>query len=149
MAYIYLEVNMSTDVIKKAIDIVSGQDRIASFVTINREGYPRGSAVVAIKNNGLSEFWISTGLKTKKVEDIKLNNKVSINYFDVVTNITLIGTASIITDNNIKKDMWIAWMHDYYSGPEDRNYCLIKVYVFHARIFVDGKNHDFERRDKL
>lgn len=138
---------MSTDIINKAIDLVSRKDRIASFATINSTGYPHGSAVLAIKNNGLSEFWFSTGLRTIKVEDIKLNNKVSINYFDVTTNITLTGSASIVTDNNIKQDMWINWMHDYYNGSDDDNYCLIKVDVHNARIFIDGKNNDFEIKE--
>jgi general stress protein 26 len=135
---------MKSKVFLKAIELVNQPYKASSLITIDKEGYPHGAAVTAIKTVGLKEFWFTTNVDTIKADNIKNNNKVSINYFDEVINITLTGTATLIIDNDTKREMWCDdWMPYFYSYPENENYYLIKVEVFRTRIKVDGTIYDF------
>ena len=52
-------------------------------------------------------------------------------------NITLVGTLEIMTDPEIKKEMWQEPLGDIYSGPDDPEYCVIRFTTERYNIFFD------------
>ncbi len=134
---------MKTRIIKKALEMVNTEGTFSTMGLIDEDGYPFVSVVLSIKNDGLKEFWISSGVSTKKVECIKRNNKTSLCYYDKKMNISLMGTAEVITDIKIKKYFWEDWMVDHYKdGLESTEYCLIKVVIDKARLHLGKDNID-------
>ncbi len=55
------------------------------------------------------------------------NDKVSLCIHHGNDNITMIGTAKIVTDMTIKEEMWIDWFINHYKeGVKDPEYCVIE-----------------------
>jgi general stress protein 26 len=135
---------MSTDIVKAALDMVSRKDVISAFGLMDGEGFPFVSAVVVIKNYGMRKFWISTSPESRKAELIGAGCKAGLCWYDETKNVTLMGTAEIVTDEKLKKDLWLDWMKNFYTkGPEDESYCLIKFTTLKARLLISGTARDF------
>ena len=135
---------MDTKIIKKATDIVSQKDKIAIFGLVDSGGFPFVSAVVSIKNSGMNEFWISTSPQSRKAQIIKENNKAGLCYNDSDNNISMMGIAEIVNDQGKKKELWIGWMKNFFTGgPEDEDYILIKFTTQKARLCVNGQTKDY------
>ena len=47
------------------------------------------------------------------------------------------GTIEILTDANIKKEMWFSPMEGQWSGPDDPEYCVLKFVTESYNLFVD------------
>jgi general stress protein 26 len=134
---------MSEDILKKALDIVSRKDFVSTFGLVDGAGFPFVSAVVVIKNEGMDEFWISTSPGSRKAQIIKENNKAGLCYYDEDNNVTLMGRAELISDPGMKKALWLKWMENFFDGPADSGYCLIKFTTQKARLCIDSKTNDY------
>jgi general stress protein 26 len=134
---------MNADMLKDALDMVSRQNVISVFGLTDEEGFPFVSAVVAIKNLDMNEFWISTSPDSRKAGIIGAGCKAGLCYYDEENNVTLMGTAQIVNDTKRKKEMWLDWMKNFYKSPEDEDYCLIKFTTQKARLCMGGPVQDF------
>ena len=135
---------MDKNLILKAYKMASAKDAVASFGLTDGEGYPFVSAVVTIKNDGLKEFWISTSPGSRKVQIIGDGCKAGLCWYDGDNNVSLMGMAETVTDPQIKKEMWLDWMENFFpKGTEDERYCLIKFTTQRARLCIDRQVRDF------
>jgi general stress protein 26 len=135
---------MSVEIIKKAYKIVGKLGKAAAFGLVDENGFPFVSTVVALKNYGFREFWISTGPKSRKTQLIKENEKAGLCYRHKNSNITLYGVAEIVDDLEKKEELWLKWMKNYFpGGPQDENYVLIKFTVQKSRLCINNITKDF------
>jgi general stress protein 26 len=137
---------MSDNIIKKALNIVGRKDLVSTFGLVDEAGFPFVSAVVVIKNEGLSEFWISTSPSSRKAQIIKQNNKAGLCYHDGDNNITLAGRAELVADPAMKEALWLEWMENFFpDGASDSGYILIKFTTQKLRLCIDGatRTRDF------
>lgn len=135
---------MDKNIIAKAYELISVKKGVPTFGLTDEEGYPFVSAVVTIKNDGMKEFWISTNPDSRKAQIISSGVKAGLCWHDGDNNVTLMGVAEIVTDVQMKKDLLLGWMKNFFpEGPEDEGYCLIKFTTKKARLCVDGPACDF------
>ncbi len=135
---------MKKESVEKALKIISSEDKVSAFGLVDSEGFPFVSSVVCIKNTDMNEFWISTSPTSRKAMLIGNNNKAGLCYNDRDSNITLMGTARVVTDSKTKKELWLDWMKNFFTdGPDDSAYCLIKFTAQRARLCIDGETEDF------
>ncbi|MCK5129669.1 MAG: pyridoxamine 5'-phosphate oxidase family protein [Clostridiales bacterium] len=135
---------MKQEFIKKSLELIDQEMEMSTLGLIDGAGRPFVSAVLAYRHTGLKEFWISTGLDSKKVECIKNNKNAGLCYYNDSVNVTLSGVAEVITDADVKKEMWEDWMSNYYDSPTHELYCLIKLTIKNARLFMNGENVDLD-----
>lgn len=129
---------MNADLMQRAEEIMK-KANTAVIATIDGEGYPRASVITSLKTEGIKHAWFSTSLKSGKVRCIRINSKASLCYSDGDNNITLMGTIEIVTDPELKKDMWLDWFIDHFPGGiEDPNYCLLKFTAGKAAFWIDS-----------
>ena len=119
---------MNADMLKDALDMVSRQNVISVFGLTDEEGFPFVSAVVAIKNLDMNEFWISTSPDSRKAGIIGAGCKAGLCYYDEENNVTLMGTAQIVNDAKRKKEMWLDWMKNFYKSPGRRRLLPYQIY---------------------
>lgn len=136
---------MKQEYIKKSLKLINQKEQMSTLGLIDDAGRPFVSVVLAYRHTGLKEFWISTGLDSKKVACLRHNSNAGLCYYNENMNVTLSGVAEVITDAEVKKDMWEDWMHNYYEGPEHEQYCLIKLTVQNARLFMNGENVELDK----
>ncbi|NYB75587.1 pyridoxamine 5'-phosphate oxidase family protein [Sedimentibacter hydroxybenzoicus DSM 7310] len=117
----------------------------ATIAKIDDNGYPRASTISNIKTDGIKTVWFSTGLSSHKVKFFKLNNKASVCYCDGENNITLIGTIEILSDPELKKQLWVDWFINHFpGGVTDPNYCILKFTTNSAFFWIDNQYEEIE-----
>jgi len=113
---------------------------------IDEAGYPVVMAMSIINPENISEIFLSTTLDSNKAKSLLKNSKASICCSNTENNITLIGEAKIVTDQDVKSKCWQNWFIEVYPGGEtDPNYCVIKFTTKRASLYVEHEvaNIDF------
>ncbi len=135
---------MSNELISKAVIIMKNAD-VATIAKIDDKGYPRASTISNIKTDGVKTVWFSTGLKSSKVKFFSQNNKASVCYRDGGNNITLTGTIEVLTDPELKKQLWLDWFINHFpGGVSDPNYCILKFTTSEAVFWIDNKYEEMQ-----
>ncbi|OIJ13570.1 hypothetical protein BKP37_09795 [Anaerobacillus alkalilacustris] len=89
------------------------------------------------------QLYSVTNKETHKVEEIEKNPNVNVLLgFDEKNTqyIELQGKASIIEDKEIKKKCWDEQLTPWLEGPDDPEYCLLKITPEHIEL-IQG-NHE-------
>ncbi len=141
----------------KAFSIKLMQEaKTACFTTIDENGYPHTRAVFNLRN--LEQFptlekvfkdhnedlliYISTNTSSSKVEHIRNNTAVSLCITDPENfrGLTLGGDINIVTDEEIKTDLWLDWWEQYYpKGREDEDYTILELNPKTIEVWYKGK----------
>ena len=135
---------MSDNLVSRAESIVSNAS-VATIARVDSGGYPSASTISRIGNEGIGVVWFATGLKSRKAQAFKLNNKASVCYREGESNITLVGTIKIVTDPELKRELWLDWFIDHFAGGiTDPNYCLLRFTTHRACLWIDGQYEEIE-----
>jgi len=141
---------MNQKVIEKAAGIISskagykdemGMDGYATLAVIDENGYPTASTYVIIKEDGIKWMTFGTGSNRDIVKRINKDNRGSICINSDKYNITLVGTFEILTDLELKKEMWIpnSAMNNHWSGYDDPQFCVLRFTTERYNLFIDYK----------
>ena len=107
---------------------------VVVITSVNEEGYPRPVPMSKIKSEGYS-----TGNDSLKTKDFRLNPKAGLCYSENGNSVALTGEVEVITDAEIKKELWQEWFIAHFPlGPADPNYVLLKFKGQKATIWIDG-----------
>lgn len=131
---------MQEPIIAKAGEIVERNTGEASYCVlalIGPDGYPSASTISAAKADGVRRIHFCTGLTSPKAERVKHCGKASVCFNSPEYNITLVGTIEILTDPEIKREMWYGGLAQHFSGPEDPNYCVLRFTAERYNLLVD------------
>jgi len=113
-----------------------GMDAYCVLALLDHEGYPTASTLSIAKADGINWITFGTGLDSNKANRIKNSNKASVCISSASYNITLVGTAEVLTDLETKKDMWYEGMEYHFTGPDDPNYCVIRFKTIRYNLYV-------------
>ena len=112
---------------------------VVVITSVNEEGYPRPVPMSKIKSEGYSVVWMATGNDSLKTKDFRLNPKAGLCYSENGNSVALTGEVEVITDAEIKKELWQEWFIAHFPlGPADPNYVLLKFKGQKATIWIDG-----------
>ena len=137
---------MSKEIIEKAGKIIqkhvgknaaAGSEPYCILALIDLEGYPTASAITPSQAEGIEKISLCTGLSSNKAERIKKCNRAGLCFSSLEYNITLTGTIEIITDPEVKKEMWYEGLSHRFSGPEDPGFCVLEFKTEKYNLFVD------------
>ncbi len=130
---------MNSNIIEKANKIVQSCDA-AYLGVLDENGSPNVSTVSAINPENIFEAYFSTGLTENKAKRIRADKRASVCYRLDGDNVTLVGEAEILTDQEIKSRLWQDWFINHFpGGATDPNYCIIKFTAKRASLWVDNE----------
>lgn len=135
---------MNEEIIARAGEIIAkktgrGNEGYCVLALIDKDGYPTASTISASKAEGINRITFCTGLGSNKADRIKQCSHASVCFNAIDHNITLVGTIEILTDPDIKKEMWYKGLEENFDGPEDPNYCVLLFKTERYNLFVDWK----------
>lgn len=129
---------LARDVIKTA--------RYATLVTIDSEGQPRTRIVDPFLPNEEFIIYVATKPVTRKVQQIRANDRVSLFYFDAEgrNSVSVMGRAELIDELDLKRQMRRDADSDkiYPKFPQD--YLLIKIVPIRVEGLLPGYRGDRE-----
>lgn len=112
--------------LKKIKELTKGLD-VSMLTTITEEGKLHSRPMAAQEIDEEGNIWFFTHTDTDKVDEIRHEAKVNINYMGKHY-VSIYGTAQVIEDEAMKKDKWNksveVWFQKKYDDPSIR---LIKV----------------------
>ena len=119
-----------SDLKPKILDVI-GKPQLMPLATLTPEGKPWVRFVVGM---GLPDLTIRfvTGLQSRKVAQIGANPEVHLaagaaSAESMSPYVQIVGTAEVTTDQDERNRMWTDQLKEYFSGPEDPNYCVVIV----------------------
>ena len=134
---------MNTNILEKANQMIKTCEN-GSFAVIDESGYPSVSTVSLIKPENISELYFSTNTGSNKEKRLQKNNKASVCCCVGGHNITLVGEAEVLTDQETKSKYWQDWFIDHYPGGEaDPIYCVVKFTTKRVSLWIDCESAEF------
>jgi len=134
---------MNANIYEKANQIVRDCDT-AYLGLIDDEGYPSVSTVSTIKTESIFEIFASTNIGSNKEKRIRKNSRASICFCSKGSNVTLVGEAEIVTDQETKSRCWLDWFgHHYQGGETDPDYVVIKFKTRRVSLWIDSESAEF------
>ena len=113
---------------RKAIALeIMARSGTCTLITLDSTGFPRARIMDPFDPGENFVIWFGTNPESRKVEEIKNDPRVTINYYEELAGayVSLYGKAEIITDSDQKSAHWKPeWKAYYPHYPE--GYCLIK-----------------------
>lgn len=104
------------------------KSKIAMLGTNGEDGYPNIKALLKAKNEGLIKIWFSTNTSSKKVKQLRKNNKACLYFVNKIffEGLMLVGDVEIHNDIETKKNFWHKGDEKYYPlGIEDPDYTIL------------------------
>ncbi len=133
---------MNQEIIIKAGEIIeknTGMGTYCVLALMDLDGYPTASTITASKADGINWITFCTGLGGTRTNRINKCNRASVCFNADDYNITLVGTMEILTDLEVKAEMWYEGLMNHFSGPEDPNYCVLRFKTERYNLLIDWK----------
>jgi general stress protein 26 len=133
---------MNQEIIIKAGEIIeknTGMETYCVLALIDLDGYPTASTITASKADGINWITFCTGLGSPKTNRINMCSRASVCFNAADYSITLVGSIEVLTDPDIKKEMWYDGLINHFSGPEDPDYCVLRFKTERYNLLVDWK----------
>jgi len=141
---------MSKEAIVKAGEIIKGKTAAenmgagVALTLIDNEGYPTTSCISISKSDGIREILFGIGLSSNKGKRAKECSRASVCLFDddyesgSYYNITLVGDVEIITDPEVKKEVWYEGLAEHFEqGVADPDYAVLRFITKRYNLWVD------------
>jgi len=134
---------MNQDIITRAGEVIKsnsnyvggGMEGIAVLALIDENGYPTASTLTIAKSEGIDWITFCTSPDSSKAMRIGMCSHASVCLSTSNYNITLVGTAEVLTDAETKKNNWFPPMAEMWSGPEDPSFCVLRFKTERYNIF--------------
>lgn len=130
---------MNTDLIKLAEALKD--IKFTMFTTISEEGHLHSRPMATLKideKNFDGKLWFFTDVNSAKVFNVANDQHVNLAYAspDSQTYVSVCGSASIVEDKEIMKQLWTAPMKAWFpEGIDDPNITLLRVDIESAELW--------------
>ncbi|MCL2855723.1 MAG: pyridoxamine 5'-phosphate oxidase family protein [Defluviitaleaceae bacterium] len=115
-----------------------------SFSVLDESGHPSSSAIWLMGQENVREIYFSTPMGSNKYKRLQKSAKAGINCYSDFNNLTLVGDAVVLTDQESKTKHWQEmFIHIYPEGPTDPNYCVIKFATKRISMHIDHQSLEF------
>ena len=116
----------------------------ASFGVIDEDGFPSVSAVWLTNQEDISELYFSTPVGSNKYRRLQKNPRASLCCYAEFNNLTLVGEAEVLTDQESKSRHWKEqYIYIYPGGETDPGYCIIKFTTKRVSLNIDHEAAEF------
>ena len=115
--------------------------------TNGEDGFPNIKGMTNLKHEGLKKIWFSTNTSSKRVQQLRKDNRACVYYVDEkpFKGLMLVGTIEILQDIESKKMLWTEGAEVYYpQGVEDPDYSVLYFTAERGNYYYALKNITFE-----
>ena len=123
------------------------KSKIAFLGTNGEDGFPYIKAMMNLKHEGLKKIWFSTNTSSRRVRQLRKDNRACVYYVDEQNfkGLMLTGTIEILQDIASRKMLWTDGAEVYYpQGVEDPDYSVLGFTAERGNYYHGLNNIDFE-----
>ncbi len=120
------------------------KQKTAIISSVDSEGFPNTKAMLSPQKMDGNNFYFSTNTSSLKVAQYNEDEKACIYFYKrglfSYMGVMLIGTMQVLTDQNIKDEIWrVGDTMFYKKGKTDPDYCILKFSALKCRVYKDLK----------
>jgi len=120
---------------------------ICMLGTNGEDGFPNIKAMMNLRHEGLKQIWFSTNTSSKRVQQLRKDNRACVYYVDEKNfkGLMLTGIIEILQDIESRKMLWSEGAEVYYPlGVEDPDYSVLCFTAKRGNYYHGLKNITFE-----
>ena len=113
--------------IKQGLEL-KGNQNFCLLGTNGDNGFPNIKGVNNIRHDGMKKLWFSTNTSSRRVQQLRQDNKACVYYIDAneFIGLMLVGRIEILQDTDSRKMLWSEGSEIYYPlGLEDPDYSVL------------------------
>ncbi|MDR2532782.1 MAG: pyridoxamine 5'-phosphate oxidase family protein [Oscillospiraceae bacterium] len=127
---------MDKELTKKAAEIILKQ-RDCVLTLIDKDGYPSSSVLTVSHADGIKSIIFCGGLGSNKAKRIENCNRACVCFGSESYSVSFSGDIEILTDPDVKKEMWYEGLEHHFKGHDDPDYCVMKFTTKRYSLFID------------
>lgn len=123
------------------------KSEICLLGTNGEDGFPNIKAMMNAKHEGINKIWLSTNTSSRRVQQLKNDNRACVYYVDDedFKGLMLTGTIQIVQDLTSRQMLWADGNERYYPlGVEDPDYSVLYFTAHKGNYYHKLKNITFE-----
>jgi general stress protein 26 len=123
------------------------RSKICLLGTNGEDGFPNIKAVMNAKHEGINKIWFSTNTSSRRVQQLKKDNRACVYYVDEKNfkGLMLTGTIQILQDLKSRQMLWNDGDERYYPlGVEDPDYTVLRFTAYKGNYYHKLENITFE-----
>lgn len=124
------------------------EQSVAVVASLDEDGFPNVKAMYAPRKIDGNCFYFTTNTSSMRSQQFMKNPKASVYFYKKgrykYEGIMLIGTMEVLTDEEIKREIWRTGDEFYYHlGVTDPDYCVLKFTAVKGRRYCSLKSESF------
>lgn len=134
--------NVQEQLIQKASEIIQSncnENGYCALTLMDTDGRPTATTITPAKAEGIQWIAFCTGYGTR-TERIQLCKDACVCFNSPKYHVSLKGSMEIITNADVKKEMWYEGMGKHFGGPEDPGYVVLKFVADSYNLFIDWQS---------
>ncbi len=123
------------------------RSRVCLLGTNGENGFPNIKAMMNAKHEGINKIWLSTNTSSRRVQQLRKDNRACVYYVDDqdFKGLMLTGTVQILQDPKSRQMLWADGDERYYPlGLEDPDYSVLCFTAHKGNYYHKLKNITFE-----
>jgi len=138
--------HLNSDTILLAAREIINSTKYCALITVDSTGEAHARTMEVYKPEDDFVIWFGTNTKSRKIQEIKKNPKLTVYYADIEGNgyVTVFGKAEIVSSNYEISRHWKEKWNNYFTDKKD--FVLIKIIPTSLEIisYLHGLNGDKE-----
>lgn len=134
------------EALKQGLELMETQN-FCLLATNGDNGFPNIKGMNNIRHEGLKRIWFSTNTSSRRVQQLKRDNKACVYYVnnEQFKGLMLIGEIDILQDIESRKMLWSEGAEIYYPlGVEDPDYSVLRFTADWGNYYHNLENISFE-----
>ncbi len=131
--------NLQEQLVQKAAGIIQShcnEGGYCALTLMDTDDRPTTTTITPSKAEGIRWITFCTGFGTR-TERIQLCKDACVCFNSPEYHISLKGSMEVITDPDVKREMWYDGMANHYDSPEDPGYVVLKFTADSYNLFIN------------
>ena len=132
---------MNEEIIAKAAAFAVAT-RNCVLAQLDDGGYPHAATITPSKTEGIGRIYFGTGAGSSWARRAANCGRSCVCFTSdrPEINVTLVGNMEVVTDDlDLKKELWRDWMPQYWSGPDDPDFVVLRFSTRRYSLYMEGE----------
>ncbi len=108
--------------------------------SVGAGGGPRSSIITKLRAEGHNVIYFAAPMSSQKVQNIRQNPNASICYYSGCDSVTLVGRVEFITDNTLRKQLWLEWCRRSNAlSISEYDFCPMRFVTMEATFWIRNR----------
>lgn len=136
---------MRDRIIARAGEIVAqrmgvGNKGFCTLALVDEDGYPAMTTISISKAEGIKWLTFCTSFQANSVLRARQSCKAGVCVNSEGYHIALSGTIEVLTDEQMKREMWYEGLSQNFRGYDDPDYCVLRFTTESYNLLIDWQS---------